>query len=86
MSSDVNNVKRLIHAAWAGMEAEIAHKMTNGEEVINAGLGIAESCIQFACTTEGGIPPEDASTNRRVIQNRLQRMIMEYTIDEKKVM
>lgn len=86
MPSDLKNVNRLMKAAWDGISAELVNETATGEDVVNTCLAMAAGAVRYACALDEGMPVEAVAKNREVIRAKLQRLILEYTADDGKVM
>jgi len=69
------NVNRLVAAAWAGMEAELARENSSAEDVINATIAIAAGGIKYACSAAAG-DGTARSFNRAKCRSSLQELIL----------
>ncbi len=76
------NVRRLVDAAWRGMEAELARENASAEDVVNATIAIASGGINYVCTAACGAAPEDLARNKASVRDSLYHLLMN-TADDK---
>jgi hypothetical protein len=70
------NVKRLVAAAWRGMEEELAVQNASAEDVVNATVAIAAGGINYACSAAAGETPEAIAHNKAAVRDTLYQLLM----------
>jgi hypothetical protein len=68
MAADLDNVRRLVKAAWTGMEIELMSQNASAEDVASAGINVISQIVDYVDTHS---PEERREYNRAAIATTL---------------